>query len=111
MTTPQIITTILIVALTTLITRVAPFLVFPESKKIPEWAAYLDKVLPYAVIGMLVVFCFKDTVITAAPYGLPELIAGLAVVILYKLTKRMILTIGGGVIVYMILIQIIFVSK
>lgn len=111
MTTTQLIITILIIALTTLVTRAIPFLVFPESKKMPEGAAYLDKVLPYAVVGMLVVFCFKDTPVAAAPYGLPELIAGVAVILLYKLTRQMILTIGGGVIIYMILIQIIFVSK
>ena len=111
MTTLQILLTILIIALTTLLTRAVPFLIFPESRKIPDLIAYLDKVLPYAVIGMLVVFCYKDTPVAAAPYGLPELIATLAVVVLYKLTKQMILTIGGGVVIYMILIQIVFVSK
>lgn len=60
MTTQQIILTVIIIALTTFATRFLPFLIFPEGKKIPKTVDYLERVLPFAMIGMLIVYCFKD---------------------------------------------------
>ena len=99
---------ILLVALTTLVTRAIPFILFPEGKKIPKAVQYLGKVLPAAVIGMLVVYCFKGVEIVSSPFGLPELIAGLVVVLLHVWKRNNLLSIGAGTIFYMILVQYVF---
>ncbi len=100
---------ILLVALTTLATRAIPFIVFPEGKKIPKAVEYLGKVLPPAVIGMLVVYCFKSVNLLSFSFGLPEFIAGITVVVLHLWKRNNLLSIGTGTILYMILIQYVFV--
>ncbi len=100
---------IILVALTTLATRAIPFIVFPAGKKIPKTVEYLGKVLPPAVIGMLVVYCFKSVNLLSSPFGLPELIAGISVVVLHLWKRNNLLSIGTGTILYMILIQYVFV--
>lgn len=69
---------------------------------------YLGKMLTPAVIGMLVVYCLKDTPVMAAPNGIPELIAVLAIVILHVWKRNNLLSIGAGTVLYMFLIQVIF---
>ena len=100
---------IFLVALTTLATRTIPFILFPEGKKIPKPVEYLGKVLPPAVIGMLVIYCFKNVEITNSPFGLPELIAGLTVVVLHVWRRNNLLSIGVGTVLYMILVQYVFI--
>ena len=99
---------ILVVALTTFATRALPFLLFPKGKEIPKTIEYLGTVLTPAVIGMLVVYCLKDTPVIAAPHGLPELIAVGIVVLLHLWKRNNLLSIGSGTIVYMILVQFVF---
>ena len=99
---------IIAVALTTFATRVAPFLLFPKGKEIPKTVQYLGKVLTPAVIGMLVVYCLKSTVILQAPYGLPELLSVAAVAILHVWKRNNLLSIGVGTVLYMFLIQVVF---
>lgn len=79
----------------------------PEGKEPPAVITYLGKVLPCAVIGLLVVFCLKD-VPESTYYGLPELIAILFIVALHKWKKSTLLSIGGGTVFYMVLVQTIF---
>lgn len=100
---------ILLVALTTLATRAIPFILFPEGKEIPKAVQYLGKVLPPAVIGMLVVYCFKSMDITSAPFGLPEMIAGVVVALLHVWKRNNLLSIGVGTVLYMVLVQYVFV--
>lgn len=100
---------ILLVALTTLATRAIPFILFPEGKEIPKAVQYLGKVLPPAVIGMLVVYCFKSMDITSAPFGLPEIIAGVVVALLHVWKRNNLLSIGVGTVLYMALVQYVFV--
>ncbi len=99
---------ILLVAITTFATRAIPFILFPEGKKVPKAVEYLGKVLPPAVIGMLVVYCFKSVNPLSAPFGLPELIAGATVVILHVWKRNNLLSIGAGTVLYMILVQTVF---
>ena len=99
---------IVVMALVTMATRFLPFLIFGEHRKTPELIVYLGKVLPCAVMGMLVVYCLKDVTFLQAPFGLPELI-GIAVVALLHLWKRnSLLSIGVGTVVYMLLVQLVF---
>lgn len=107
MTTLQQIITIAVVALGTILTRFLAFWLFPEGKKPPKYITYLGSVLPYAVIGMLIVYCLKDTV-SSKLHGLPEAIAILVVIILHKRKKHTLLSIAAGTVVYMILVQKIF---
>ena len=95
-----------VMSLTTILLRFLPFLIF--RKQTPPYITYLGKVLPPAIIGMLVVYCLKDVTIMSHPHGLPELIASLTVIILQVLKRNALLSILSGTAVYMLLIQLIF---
>ena len=97
---------ILVMAIGTALLRFLPFLVFRKST--PPYIAYLGKVLPPALIGMLVIYCFKDVSFAAAPHGLPELIAAGCVVILHAWKRNSLVSILGGTAIYMVLVQVIF---
>jgi len=99
---------ILLVALTTFATRVAPFVIFPKGKAIPKTIQYLGKVLTPAIIGMLVVYCLRNTAILSAPHGIPELIAVVVVAVLHVWKRNNLLSIGVGTVLYMVLIQTVF---
>ncbi len=99
--------TVAVIALGTLLVRVAPFVLFPKAKNTPLFIRYLGKVLPHAVMGMLVVYCFKSVRFDQFPYGLPEIVAGLAAVGLHILRRSVILSIAASTILYMILIAIL----
>ncbi len=99
---------ILLIALTTFATRVAPFLIFPKGKEIPKTIQYLGKVLTPAIIGMLVVYCLRNTAILSAPHGIPELIAVVVVAVLHVWKRNNLLSIGVGTVLYMVLIQTVF---
>ena len=90
----------------TILLRAAPFLIF--RKKTPAYILYLGRVLPAAIIGMLVIYCLKDTNLLSAPYGAPELIAGLLVAELQAWKRNILLSILAGTAVYMLLTQMVF---
>jgi branched-subunit amino acid transport protein AzlD len=102
----QVILIIAIAAVITLLLRVLPFLIF-KSEKMPPFMEYLGKYLPYAIMGMLVVYCLRGTSFAAMPYGVPEIISVLVVAALYIWRKNTILSIVVGTICYMLLIRII----
>lgn len=108
MTLTQQFITIGLCALATMITRFLPFIVFPSGKPTPRFVQYLGRVLPGAIFGMLVVYCLKDVSILTGSHGLPELIAVLTVIALHVWRRQMLLSIAGGTIVYMLLIQLVF---
>lgn len=104
MTLAQQIITIAAVVLGTMTTRFLPFLIFPEGKNPPQFILYLGKVLPYAVIGLLVVYCLKDSFFSSY-HGAPEFLAILFTALLHKWKKNTLLSIAGGTICYMLLVQ------
>ena len=105
----QTILMILAIALGTAVTRFLPFLLFPQDKEPPKIIDDLTTLLPPAVMGLLLVYCLKGISLTAAPYGLPELI-GIAVTALVHLwRRRTLLSIAVGTVVYMVLVQLVFV--
>ncbi|MDO5336886.1 MAG: branched-chain amino acid transporter permease [Eubacteriales bacterium] len=108
MTLTQQIITILMVVTGTMITRFLPFLLFPADKPIPKYIGYLGKVLPAAVFGLLVIYCLKDVSILSGSHGLPELIAIAVVILLHYWKRQMLLSIAGGTICYMLLVQLLF---
>ena len=99
---------IVVAVLVTMATRFLPFLIFGEHRKTPPIIEYLGKVLPFAIMGMLVVYCLKDVSVLAFPYGLPELIACAVVAALHVWKRNSLLSIGGGTVCYMLLVQLIF---
>ncbi len=100
---------IVTVSLCTILLRVGPMLLFPGDKKTPKVFVYLSQVLPIAVIGMLIVYCFKDVQVFSYPYGIPEIAAGLLTALLFVWKKNTLLSIVAGTAVYMYLIQAVFI--
>ena len=109
MTTAQMLITIALCALATMLTRFLPFLLFPAGKPTPRFIRYLGHALPPAVFSMLVVYCLENVQLTGGSHGLPELIAIAVVAALHLWRKQTLLSIAGGTIVYMLLVQLVFV--
>ena len=102
---------VLIVAVCALVTiglRFLPFVIFRGDRPTPPYIVYLGKVLPYAIMGMLVVFCLKNVSLTAAPHGLPELVACALTALLHVWKRNTLISIIGGTAAYMIMVQMIF---
>jgi len=108
MTLTQQILTIAVVALGTMVTRFLPFLIFPAGKEAPAFIRYLGRVLPAAVFGLLVVYCLKHVDLLSGSHGLPEAIAIAVVAALHLWKRQMLLSVAGGTICYMLLVQLVF---
>ncbi len=100
---------ILAVAAGTQLTRWLPFWLFPEKKAPPAVVTYLGKVLPPAMMGLLVVYCIRNVSWLAVPHGAPELLSIAAVVLLHTWKHNVLLSIAGGTALYMLLVQAVFV--
>ena len=99
---------IAVAVLVTMATRFLPFLIFGEKRRTPPIIEYLGTVLPCAIMGMLVVYCLKDVSFLTTPFGLPELIACVVVAALHVWKRSSLLSIGGGTVCYMLLVQLVF---
>ncbi len=103
---------VMIIAVTALVTmalRFLPFLIFGENRKTPGVIAYLGQVLPFAIMGMLVVYCLKDVTFLSSPFGVPEVIGCVIVAGLHIWKRNTLLSIGAGTICYMLLVQYAFI--
>ena len=99
---------ILAVALGTQLTRWIPFWLFPENREPPKVVTYLGRMLPAAMMGLLVVYCLRGISWTAAPHGAPEVLSVVVVAALHKWKGNVLLSIAGGTILYMLLVQVVF---
>ena len=108
MTLAQQIITVAMIVLGTMLTRFLPFLLFPAGKPTPKYIQYLGRVLPMAVFGLLVVYSLKDVSVFSGSHGIPELIAVAVVVCLHLWKRQMLLSIAGGTVCYMLLVQHVF---
>lgn len=99
---------VLVAALATMATRFLPFLIFRDGQKTPQIVTYLGKVLPCAIMGMLVVYCLKDVAFLSYPYGIPEFLGCGFVAALHLWRRNSLLSIGAGTVFYMILVQFVF---
>jgi len=88
--------------------RFLPFLIFGENRETPPLISYLGQVLPYAIMGMLVVYCLKDVHFAIAPFGVPEIIGCATVTLLHLWKRNTLLSIGIGTVCYMLLVQFVF---
>ena len=108
MTAMQVLITVLIAAGVTILLRTAPFLLFPSGKQSPAFITWLGNQLPRAVMMMLLVYCLKDISLTTAPYGAPALIAVAVTAALHVWKRNSLVSIGGGTLCYMLLVQLVF---
>ena len=99
---------IAVIALVTAALRFLPFWIFNENRKTPPMISYLGQVLPYAIMGMLVVYCLKDVSFTSAPFGIPEAIGCAVVTALHIWKRNTLLSIGAGTLCYMLMVQFLF---
>ena len=99
---------IAVMAVVTALLRCLPFFIFSGKRSTSPFVAYLGAYLPYAMLGMLLIYCFKGVSFSAAPFGAPELLAGLVVVGLHIWKRNSLLSIGLGTVCYMLLIQFVF---
>lgn len=104
-------TLIMILAITfgTMITRFTPFVLFPEHREPPKVISDLGKMLPPAMMGLLVIYSLRNTAPLHWPYGLPQLIAITIIIILHKWKGNVLLSIGAGTAVCMFLVQTVFI--
>jgi branched-subunit amino acid transport protein AzlD len=108
MTLTQQLITIAMVVLGTMITRFLAFAAFPPGRPTSKYIQFLGTVLPSAVLGLLVIYCFKNVDFYSGNHGVPELIAAAVVALLHIWEKNMLLSIAGGTLVYMLLVQVVF---
>ena len=101
---------VLVIAVTALVTmflRFVPFLLFGGKRETPAYISYLGRLLPYAVMAMLVVYCQRNISFLSAPFGAPELISCAVVALLHVWKRSSILSILGGTACYMLLVQLV----
>ena len=96
-----------VIALVTVFLRFIPFLVF-KNKQTPQYVTYLGKALPYAIMGMLVVYCLKGISFISMPYGIPEILACIIVALIHIWRRNTLLSILVGTIGYMLMVQLVF---
>lgn len=108
MTAGHAVAAIAVMAVVTFLTRALPFLLFGRGNRVPAVITYLGKYLPPAVIAMLIVYCLRDVSFSSASGWVPALIASAAVIALHLWKKNNLLSIMGGTVLYMVLVQIVF---
>ena len=108
MTTTQILISIALLTLGTMLTRFLPFVIFNEKTQPPKFIQYLGNVLPAAIFSMLVVYCLKNVQLFGGSHGLPEFIAIAITTALHLWKRQMLLSIAGGTVAYMLIVQIVF---
>lgn len=104
----QQVVTIALCALGTMITRFLPFLIFKPGSTLPPYVKYLGKALPSAVFALLVVYCLKDVSLISGSHGIPEAISIAVTTGLHLWKRQMLLSMAGGTICYMALVQYAF---
>ncbi len=108
MTLSQELITVGMIILGTVLTRFLPFILISSKKPTPKYIQYLGVVLPSAAMGLLVIYSYKDVSVLSGSHGLPELIATAVVVALHLWKRQMLLSIAGGTVLYMLLLQFVF---
>lgn len=98
---------IVIIAIVTSVLRFLPFIIFNDKVKVPAFVEYLGKILPYSVMGMLVVYCLKDMEFSSIQKFLPSTIGVVITVLVHLWKKNTIYSIIAGTLVYMILIRVL----
>lgn len=101
---------IITVAICTLLTRAFPFILFGGKRKVPGYILYLGKILPPAVMCILVIYCLRDIDFQTVQGFLPQIISVVLVAALHVWKRNNLLSIGAGTAIYMLLIQFVFIQ-
>ena len=109
MSSKEIFITALMVVFATIILRSLPFIIIRKSIAERRYIKYLGDAMPYAMIALLVIYCIKDINIIKFPYGLPEIISIILIAIFQIIKRNVLISIGLGTVIYMFLVQVIFV--
>lgn len=96
---------VLILALSTQVLRALPFLVFPEGKTLPSWMTYFASQLPYASMGLLVIYALRQPILEPG-FPLPEVMALVVMTLVHYWRRQTLLSISFGVIVYLLLVNL-----
>lgn len=99
---------IMVMFIASALLRFVPFLIFSKAKKLPDWMENLSNNLPLCAMGMLVVYCLKDTSFISGTYGISEIISILFIAITYTLKRNNLISIFGGTLLYLLLINTVF---
>ncbi len=105
----ELLITALVIAAATLIIRFLPFEIIRKSIAERKYIKFLGDMMPYSMIALLVIYCLKDVNLIKYPYGIPELISIAIIIILHIFKRNVIISIGAGTIIYMFLVQAVFV--
>lgn len=108
MTDTQAVLTVAVTAAVTLLLRMLPFIILGEAKKTPPFIMWLGNVLPYAIMGMLSVYCLRGVSFASAVEYVPPSVSVLVVVLLHIWRRNTLISILGGTVCYMILVQAVF---
>ena len=100
---------VLVMGAVTLATRIVPVLIFGRGEKVPDYIMYLGDVVPFTAMGLLIVYCLKDVSVLSGSHALPEAIALGVVTASYLWKKNAIISVVVGTLVYMLLVQKVFV--
>lgn len=98
---------VVVISLVTIVLRAIPFIFLGKKKETPKYIQYLGNILPYAIIGMLVVYCFKDMSFSGGTYGIPEAVAVLVIIASYRWKRNTIVSFLSGTVGYMILTNLL----
>ena len=108
LSTGAAIAAIAVMAIVTFLTRVLPFLLFDRGESPPKLVLYLGRVLPPAIIAMLIVYCLRGVSFSTPGGWVPQLLCVAVVVALHLWKRQMLLSIAGGTVCYMLLVQLVF---
>ncbi len=106
MSNKETVIAVAVIAAVTALLRFLPFIIFGEKRKTPPAIAYLGRVLPYAIMGMLVVYCLKDISFVNSPFGIPELACCAVTALVHVLKRNTLLSVGTGTVLFMVLTRL-----
>ena len=106
MSDKYIIMVIAVMSIVTILLRFLPFMIFDHGEQLPKWISYLGKVLPPAIMSMLLVYCLRNVDIVQGNHGLPELMCVGVAMLLHNWKRNTLLSIGVSTLLYMIVIHI-----
>lgn len=109
MTNKELLLTAIIIVFATAIIRFLPFIIIRKSIAKRKYIKFLGDMMPYSMIALLVIYCLKDVNLIKYPYGIPELISIAIIIILHIIKRNVLISIGAGTIIYMFLVQTVFI--
>jgi len=100
---------ILVMAVITFFLRATPFILFPAHIETPAFIVKLSTLMPRAMVGFLVIYCFKNVSFTVSGDWVPELIAVIAIVAVHLFKRNTLISISVGTVIYIVLVNGVFI--